>query len=114
MKPNYSYLANELSDASLMIFDAMAEMIMPEGSNEAFEANKWYRASDLKKILGVPVPSASLNALVARGLVEDDRDKNGKLYCITDEMYDLIDKVYWRSKEKAMAYEAWCDEVCNR
>lgn len=99
----YSHVVNELTETCLMVFDTMAESIMPEDSNGAFEVNKWYRAADLKKILNMPIPSATLTALVRHGLLEDDRDKQGKLYCITDEMYDLLESVYWPSKDKYMS-----------
>ena len=100
MKPHYAMLVNDLSDVSLTVFDALAEVVMPEGSNELIEANKWYRAADIKRAINMEVPSACFIALVNRGLLEDDRDKKGKLYCITDEMYDLIETVYWPSKDK--------------
>lgn len=98
----YSSLENDLSDLALTIFDTIAEMAMPEGSDELLEVNKMYRAADLKEILKVPCPAASLGSLVSRGLLEDDRDNKGKLYFITDEIYAYIEEVYFPSKDAAI------------
>lgn len=96
----YSHLINDLTDATFLVFDTMAEMIQPEGSNELFEVNKWYRASELKDVLGIAVPASCLTSLVSKGLLEDDRDKKGKLYCITDEIYNEIVNTYYTTKDK--------------
>lgn len=96
-KWNYDDTVGKISDTARYVWE---ELMACVDTSLGIELDSLYYAKNFGEMIGGKIPSATLTALVNRGLLHCDGKVEGiNAYAITTEIYDYYKNIYKPTKE---------------